>query len=414
MKKLTEKNRACRLCGANKLQTILSLGNMPLANATLSADQLREKESLYPLAIAFCPECALVQITETVPPQKLFDNYLYFSAYSQTMLQESKLLADQLIESHKLNSGSLVVELGSNDGYQLQYFVANQIPVLGVDPAKNVAEVAEAKGIPTLCGYFGKNLALELHDKNRLADVIIAKNVLAHVPDLVGFVKGIGILLKADGIAVIEVPYVKDMIDKSEFDTIYHEHLCYFSVTALNRLFVTHGMVLKDAQHIPLHGGSLRLYVAHIGKAEKSIQSLLREEREWGVDRAETYLGFAERAARVKDALRALLMSIKKDGYTIAAYGAAAKGTVLLNYCGIGPDILDFAVDLSPHKQGRYVPGVRIPIYPPARLLETMPEFTLILAWNIADEVLKQESEYLRRGGKFIIPLPQIKIIGGR
>ena len=355
-----------------------------------------------------------MQITETVPPQQLFDNYLYFSAYSQTMLQESKLLADQLTKTHKLNSGSLVVELGSNDGYQLQYFVANQIPVLGIDPAKNVAEVAEAKGIPTLCGYFGKNLALELHDKKRLADVIIAKNVLAHVPDLVGFVEGIGILLKADGIAVIEVPYVKDMIDKSEFDTIYHEHLCYFSVTALNRLFEKHGMVLKDVEHIPLHGGSLRLYVTHVGKPKKSIHSLLREEREWGVERAETYLGFAEGVARVKDALRALLMSIKKDGYTIAAYGAAAKGTVLLNYCGIGLDIVDFAVDLSPHKQGRYVPGVRIPIYPPARLLEAMPEFTLILAWNIADEVLKQESEYLRRGGKFIIPLPQVKIIGGR
>jgi hypothetical protein len=204
------------------------------------------------------------------------------------------------------------------------------------------------------------------------------------------------------------------MIDNSEFDTVYHEHLCYFSATALNRLFEKHGMALKDVQHITLHGGSLRLYVAHKGKPMKSVLSLLREEREWGVERAETYLRFADRVTRVKDALTALLMSIKNDGHSIAAYGAAAKGTVFLNYCGIGSDILDFAVDLSPHKQGRYVPGVRIPIYPPARLLEAMPEFTLILAWNIADEVLKQESEYLRRGGKFIIPLPQVKIIGGR
>jgi len=395
------------------LQVVLSLGKMPLANASLTADQLQETEPVYALELAFCSECTLVQITETVLPETLFDNYLYFSAYSETMLQESEQLAGRLIESRRLNSESFVVELGSNDGYQLQYFLTRHIPVLGIDPAKNVVEVAEAKGVPTLCGYFGRELALELCKRVHIADVIIAKNVLAHVADLNGFVEGIGILLKRDGIAVIEVPYIKDMIDNSEFDTVYHEHLCYFSATALNRLFEKHGMVLKDVEHIPLHGGSLRLYVAHSGKPMKSVQSLLREEREWGVERAETYLGFADRVTRVKDALTALLMSIKKDGHSIAAYGAAAKGTVLLNYCEIGPDILDFVVDVSPYKQGRYIPGVRLPIYPPARLLEAMPEFTLILAWNIAEEVLRQQSEYVRRGGKFIIPLPQPKIIGG-
>jgi len=410
---LTDSTSACRLCGTDKLEVVLSLGKMPLANASLTADQLHETEPVYVLELAFCSECTLVQITETVPPETLFGNYLYFSAYSQTMLQESEQLAGWLIESRRLNFESFVVELGSNDGYQLQYFLAKHIPVLGIDPAKNVVEVAEAKGVPTLCGYFGRKLALELRKKERLADVIIAKNVLAHVADLNGFVEGIGILLKKDGIAVIEVPYVKDMIDNSEFDTVYHEHLCYFSATALNRLFGKHEMVLKDVEHIPLHGGSLRLYVAHSGKPMESVQSLLREEREWGVERAETYLGFADRVARVKDALTALLTSIKKDGYSVAAYGAAAKGTVLLNYCEIGPDILDFVVDVSPYKQGRYIPGVRIPIYPPARLLEAMPEFTLILAWNIAEEVLRQQSEYIRRGGKFIIPLPQPKIIGG-
>lgn len=395
------------------MQVVLSLGKMPLANASLTADQLQETEPVYALELAFCSECTLVQITETVLPETLFDNYLYFSAYSETMLQESEQLAGRLIESRRLNSESFVVELGSNDGYQLQYFLTRHIPVLGIDPAKNVVEVAEAKGVPTLCGYFGRELALELCKRVHIADVIIAKNVLAHVADLNGFVEGIGILLKRDGIAVIEVPYIKDMIDNSEFDTVYHEHLCYFSATALNRLFEKHGMVLKDVEHIPLHGGSLRLYVAHSGKPMKSVQSLLREEREWGVERAETYLGFADRVTRVKDALTALLMSIKKDGHSIAAYGAAAKGTVLLNYCEIGPDILDFVVDVSPYKQGRYIPGVRLPIYPPARLLEAMPEFTLILAWNIAEEVLRQQSEYVRRGGKFIIPLPQPKIIGG-
>jgi len=411
--RLTNSTPPCRLCRTDKLQVVLSLGKMPLANASLTADQLQETEPVYALELAFCSECTLVQITETVLPETLFDNYLYFSAYSETMLQESEQLAGRLIESRRLNSESFVVELGSNDGYQLQYFLTRHIPVLGIDPAKNVVEVAEAKGVPTLCGYFGRELALELCKRVHIADVIIAKNVLAHVADLNGFVEGIGILLKRDGIAVIEVPYIKDMIDNSEFDTVYHEHLCYFSATALNRLFEKHGMVLKDVEHIPLHGGSLRLYVAHSGKPMKSVQSLLREEREWGVERAETYLGFADRVTRVKDALTALLMSIKKDGHSIAAYGAAAKGTVLLNYCEIGPDILDFVVDVSPYKQGRYIPGVRLPIYPPARLLEAMPEFTLILAWNIAEEVLRQQSEYVRRGGKFIIPLPQPKIIGG-
>jgi SAM-dependent methyltransferase len=385
---------------------------MPLANATLSADELRETEPLYPLAIAFCPECFLVQITETVPPQQLFDNYLYFSAYSQTMLHESKLLADRLIESHNLNSGSLVVELGSNDGYQLQYFVAKQIPVLGIDPAKNVAEVAKAKGIPTLCDYFGKNLALELRDKNQLADIIIAKNVLAHVPDLDGFVEGIGSLLKKNGMAIVEVPYLKDIIDKCEFDTIYHEHLSYFSVTSLNQLFRSHGMVLLDIERIPLHGGSLRLSITHDGRQRESVQLLLEDEREWGVGFLETYLNFASKVENVKNTLRSLLASIKKDGRSIAAYGAAAKGTVLLNYCGIGLDILDFVVDLSPHKQGRYIPGVRVPIYPPKRLLEAMPDYTLMLAWNIAGEIFNQQGEYRRRGGKFIIPLPKPEIVG--
>jgi SAM-dependent methyltransferase len=328
------------------------------------------------------------------------------------MLHESELLAGRLIESRKLNDRSLVVELGSNDGYQLRYFVAKGIPVLGIDPAKNVVEVAEAKGVPTLCGYFGRDLALRLRQENRVADVVIARNVLAHVADLNGFVEGVGILLKKEGIALIEVPYVKDMIDDTEFDTIYHEHLCYFSVTSLNALFGKHGMVLINVERIPLHGGSLRLYVAHSGRVTGSVQSLLREEKEWGVERPETYLEFANRVVKLKDSIRSMLLSFKKDGCRIAAYGAAAKGTVLLNYCEIKSDILDFVVDLSLHKQGRYIPGVRVPIFPPTRLLEAMPDYTLILAWNLANEILKQQSEYLRRGGRFIIPLPQPKIIG--
>jgi SAM-dependent methyltransferase len=385
---------------------------MPLANASLTAEQLHGTEPKYALDLAFCPQCTLVQITETIPPTTLFDNYLYFSAYSKTMLQESEQLANRLIESCGLNPTSLVVELGSNDGYQLQYFLARQIPVLGIDPAKNIAKVAEEKGVTTICDYFGPNLARQLAKKGQLADLMIAKNVLAHVADLDGFVEGIRILLKDEGVAVIEVPYLRDMIERSEFDTIYHEHLCYFSVTALSKLFAKHNLVLKDVERISLHGGSLRLYVAHNATPSESVPSLLQEEKEWGVDNAETYLGFAEHVASLKATLKTLLASIKKEGNKIAAYGAAAKGTVLLNYCGIGTDVLDFVVDLSPYKQGRFIPGVRIPIYSPARLLEAMPEYTLILAWNIADEVLKQQTEYRHRGGKFIIPLPQPKVIG--
>lgn len=392
---------------------VLSLGNMPLANALLTAKQLCEPEQSYPLELAFCPRCSLVQITETVPPEQLFTDYAYFSSYSETMLQYSKALAEHLIESRGLSPNSLVVELGSNDGYQLQFFVANNIPVLGIDPAQNIAPVAEAKGVRTVCDFFGKRLAHELRDKNLAADVIIAKNVLAHVADLNGFVEGISIILKEQGIVVIEVPYLKDLIDRCEFDTIYHEHLCYFSITALDQLFRKHRMIGTDVERIPVHGGSLRIYVAHEGDYEPrdSVRSLLRDEAKWGVNRAEPYLRFAHEVEKTKTSLRSLLESLKQRANHIAAYGAAAKGAILLNYCQIGDDLVDFVVDLNPHKQTRYMPGVHLPIISPAQLLERMPKYTLLLTWNLADEVLGQQAEYRRRGGHFIIPLPEVKIV---
>jgi len=386
---------------------------MPLANALLTAGQLREPETTYPLDLAFCPKCTLVQITETVPPDQLFAEYVYRSSFSETMLKDSRELAGQLMKSLSLNATSLVVELGSNDGYQLQFFVKEGIPVLGIDPARNLARVAEAKGVRTLCDFFGEKLAYELRLKGSSADVVIAKNVLAHVADLNGFVEGIHILLKKNGIAVMEVPYVKDLIDRCEFDTIYHEHLCYFSLTALDRLFRRHKMVLTDVERTPMHGGSLRLCVAHRGQAQPrdSVESLLRDEVEWKTNRVESYLVFAREVKKIKASLTSLLKSLKCEGNRIAAYGAAAKGTVLLNYCGIGESLIDFVVDVSPHKQGRYMPGVHLAIYPPSRLLKEMPSYTLLLTWNLAAEILGQQAEYLRRGGMFIIPIPEPRVV---
>lgn len=403
----------CRSCGAKGLKLLVSLGTMPLANALLTREQLKQPEPKYSLDLAFCPQCTLVQITETVPPEALFRDYLYFSSYSDTMLQHAEQLAHRLTELIGLNNSSLVVELGSNDGYLLQYFVANGIPVLGIEPARNVAKAAEEKGIRTVSEFFGEKLASALKEQGERADVMIANNVLAHVADLGGFVRGIHLLLKEDGECVIEVPYVKEMIDRCEFDTIYHEHLCYFSLTALDKLFKRVSMTIADVERIPIHGGSLRVYVAHEGHAQQSqaVRALLHEETEWGVYQPEFYQQFGYKVEQVKISLRALLNSLKRQGMRIAAYGAAAKGAVLLNYCGIGTELIDFVADRSPHKQGHYMPGIHLPIHSPSRLLEDMPDYTLLLAWNLADEVFEQQAKYRQRGGKFIVPIPEVRIV---
>jgi SAM-dependent methyltransferase len=329
------------------------------------------------------------------------------------MLRHAQELTDTLVESCRLNSDSLVVEIGSNDGYLLQYFLAKKIPVLGIEPAMNVVEVAKSKGVPTLCDFFDVKLARKLRLEGRCADVIVANNVLAHMADLRGFAQATRILLKEEGIASVEVPYVKDMIDRCEFDTVYHEHRCYFSLTALDDLFRRNGMILEDVERLPLHGGSLRISVANEGRAEAShaVQSLLREEAAWGVRSLESYLDFARKAQQVRTALPQLLESLKQKGKRIAAYGAAAKGTMLLNYCGIGKELLDFVVDRSPFKQGRYMPGARLPIYDSTMLLKEMPDYTLLLSWNFAEEILQQQAEYRRQGGQFIIPIPDVKFL---
>ena len=400
----------CRSCGAAPLAPVLSLGNTPLANALRDASELAAPEATFPLDLAVCPRCALVQITATVPPDDLFRDYVYFSSFSDTMLKHAAELALQLTRDENLGPASLVVEAASNDGYLLKNYAAAGVPVLGIEPARNVARVAvERHGIPTRAEFFGRDYAVQLVAEGLRADVFHAHNVLAHVPDLNGFVAGVRTLLKPNGVAVIEAPYVKDMLDHCEFDTIYHEHLCYFSLTALDSCFRRHGLVIRDAQRVPIHGGSLRLFASpaeSVSAVSQRVTDLLAEEAAWGVGTLEPYRTFAERVAQIKLGLRSLLTQLKAGGKRIAAYGASAKGSTLLNFCGIGPETLDFIVDRSTVKQGKFTPGTRLQIHSPDKLLEDMPDYTLLLTWNFADEILRQQAEYQSRGGKFILPVP--------
>jgi SAM-dependent methyltransferase len=402
----------CRSCGGEELKVFLSLGDMPLSDGLLSRDDLTRQEPRYPLDVAFCQDCALAQILETVPPERLFGaDYPYFSSFTNALLQHSAANVAARIAERRLGGGSLVVELASNDGYLLQYYRAQGIPVLGIDPAPGPVAAARARGIETLQAFFGRELATKLAAEGRLADVIHANNVLAHVADTNGFVAGIGTLLKEDGVAVIEAPYVKELIDHGEFDTIYHEHLCYFSVTALKRLFERHGLSLNRVEPLAIHGGSLRLFVGKRERADRSVAEHLEAERQAGVDRLEYYTGFSARVARIRSALVALLEHLKREGARIAGYGAAAKGTILLNFTGVGREMLEFVADRNVHKQGRYVPGVRLPIVSPQRILEERPDYLLILPWNFKEEIMEQQSEFRRRGGRFIVPVPEPVIV---
>ena len=406
----------CRVCNAVLTETFADLGVSPLANSFLTADQLRLPELFYPLHAYVCSTCLLVQLEEIRKPTEIFTDYAYFSSYSTTWIEHCRQYAEEVIQRLRLERSSNVVEVASNDGYLLQFFVQAGIPVLGVEPAENVARAAITRGIPTEIGFFDVHMADQLRARGFEADLIIANNVLAHVPDVHSFVAGIHTLLRPGGICTVEFPHVLNLIHKNQFDTIYHEHYSYLSLHVVERLFQERNLRVFDVRELTTHGGSLRVYGCRTDDAshrvEASVQRMRTIEREAGLHDLATYLVFADRVNRIKLALWEFLIGLHREGKSIAGYGAPAKGNTLLNYCGIGRDLLPYTVDRSSYKQGLYLPGTRIPIEPPERLAQTKPDYIVILPWNLRDEIIDQLPCARSWGARFVIPIPKLEVVG--
>lgn len=405
-------NPTCRSCGAGDPRPVFSLGEQPLANALAPDRHTALTLPRHPLEVCQCHRCGLAQLTVAVPPEVLFTDYPYFSSYSPAVTASAEELVSRLVAERGLGPADLVVEVASNDGYLLQHYVAAGVPVLGVDPAHNVVATARARGVPTRRAFFDERLAGELRGSGHRAAVVHANNVLAHVPDPNTVLAGVARLLADEGVAVLEFPYLRDLVEGLQFDTIYHEHLCYFSVTALEPLFHRNGLSLFDIERIPLHGGSLRVFAGPAGRVRPrpSVARLLAEERRLGVAGPDYFRRFADRAQTVLERLRALLADLSRRG-GVAAYGAAAKGTVLLNALGPSGRAVEFVADHSPHKQGLWVPGVGVPIVSPEAMLERRPDHVLLLAWNFADEILERFAPFQRAGGRFVVPVPEPRIV---
>ncbi len=409
------KNRVCRFCKSQLKYTFADLGMSPIANNIIDSENLQQMEPFYPLHAFVCESCFLVQLEEFEQPENIFTNYSYFSSYSDSWLSHCKLYTEQIINRLKLNQNHLVVELASNDGYLLQYFKERNVQVLGVEPAENVAQVAIGKNINTITKFFGSNTAQEMIGNKQSADLIIGNNVLAHVPDINDFVNGMKILLKPNGVITMEFPHLLNLIEKNQFDTIYHEHFSYLSIFIVDQIFKKHELTLFDVEEIPTHGGSIRIYAKRSENTthpiEPSVNQLITREINLGINNLSIYQSYQKMIINCKRNLLESLISLKKNNKTIVAYGAPAKGNTLLNYCGIRNDFIDYTVDRSPYKQGKFLPGTHIPIYNPDKIKETKPNYILILPWNLEDEIVKQ-LKYIREwGAQFIIPIPQVRII---
>jgi SAM-dependent methyltransferase len=404
----------CRFCGAILSHTFVDLGMSPLCESFLTREQLNQMEPFYPLHAYVCSRCFLVQVEEYVGPERIFDDYAYFSSYSDAWLRHAASYTDMIVSRLSLGAHSQVVELGSNDGYLLQYFVARGVPVLGVEPASNVAAAALAKGVPTTTRLFGRATAQALVAEGKHADLIIGNNVLAQVTDLNGFVAGMKTLLKPGGVITMEFPHLLRLIDENQFDTIYHEHFSYFSFMVAQQIFATHGLTLFDVEELWTHGGSLRIYARHVDDTSRSIgprvAALLAREKTAGLDRLERYAAFTEQVEETKRKLLQFLISARREGKSVAGYGAPGKGNTLLNYCGIRTDFLDYTVDRNPYKHGRFLPGTHIPIFHPEKIKETRPDYLLILPWNLKDEIMGQMAEIRSWGGQFVIPIPALEV----